>query len=109
MKSQIEQINLESEIAHNEYKDAINKTQWEIESLVLELDKLFINIRHYENSALPAANSLISSSIAKYKNEEIEFEEYFNNLQDALNIKSSYNDIVNQYNQTAIKLELYSN
>lgn len=107
-KSVIKKASIETERNKLKYEQSQKKANLEIESLKLKLDKCFITIRHFQNHAIPLANNKISSSILKYQHEEIEFEEYINEILDAMETKSEYLDYINEYNQTALQLELYS-
>lgn len=99
---------LQNEMDYNLYRQSIHVTELEIENLMLHLDGLFIRLRHYQNHALPAAHAQLNVSSVKYKLEEIEFDRYIVQIQEALSIKRDYLQVKNEYNQTAIKLELYT-
>lgn len=109
IKTEIKQSELLSKAANNEYNQALNKSTIEIETLILQLDKIFLKIRHYQDYALPASDMLINTASKKYQVEEITFEDFIKMIDEALNIRSEYFDCINNYNQTAIQLELYTN
>lgn len=107
-KEEVNYSKIESEKAYNNYKQALGSLKIDIENLLLQLDKCFLRIRHYQNYALPTANHQIKTTIAKYQAEEIEYNTYVELIQEALTIKKEYLDLINLYNQTAIELELYT-
>lgn len=90
------------------YNSKLLQTELEIENLILELDKIFIRIRHYQNHAIPAANLLLNNAGVKYQKEDIGFEDYYEKLNRALKIKKEYLDLILKYNLTALKLEIYT-
>jgi heavy metal efflux system protein len=108
VKNKIKDVKTQSEKLLSEYKSAELRSDLEIENLILELDKLFIRIRHFQNHALPAANMLLSTASVKYQKEDIEFEEYLAMVNQAMDIKKDYLQLVYQYNLTALQLELYT-
>jgi cobalt-zinc-cadmium resistance protein CzcA len=91
-----------------EYNSKLLQSELEIETLILELDKIFIRIRHYQNHAIPAANLLLNNAAVKYQKEDIGFEEYYEKLNKALKIKQEYLNLILKYNLTALKLEIYT-
>lgn len=108
VKNKVKNIKIQSGELLSEYKSAELQSDLEIENLILELDKLFIRIRHFQNHALPAANMLLSTASVKYQKEDIEFEEYLTKVKQAMDIKKDYLQLVYQYNLTALQLELYT-
>ncbi|MBN1115705.1 MAG: TolC family protein [Bacteroidales bacterium] len=80
----------------------------EIQNTILELDKIFLQTRHFENYEIPAANLILSTTTSQYQKEAIDFEEYMEKVNEALKIKRAYLDVINSYNQTALKLELFT-
>lgn len=107
-KEKIVQNKIYAEQLTKEYSFKKLQSELEIENLIMELDKIFIKIRHYQNHAIPAANLLLSSSAVKYQKEDIEFEAYYEKLNRALQIKQEYLDLIYMYNLTALKLEIYT-
>lgn len=107
-KEKIRKSEIQSAIDYSNYQQSIESSQIEIENILLRLDKHFLKIRHYQNYALQAANLQIKTAVAKYAHEEIEYEEYFELITEALLTKRKYLELINAYNQEAVKLELYS-
>lgn len=76
--------------------------------LLSDLRRLRIQLEYYRNTALPQANLLISTSQRAFEVGEVDYYQLSQSLNNANNVRRQYLDIVNQYNQTAIELELIS-
>jgi cobalt-zinc-cadmium resistance protein CzcA len=107
-RDEVKKAFIESENNKLKYENKRQNIQYEIENLKLKLDKCFVTIRHYQSHALPLSNSMINTATVAYQHEDIDFEEFFEMVLNAMKIKSEYLDCINNYNQTALQLELYS-
>lgn len=107
LKDKVKQSAVQSTVEKNRYLQQIENSKIEIENLIFSLDKCFIRIRHFQNTAVPLANLKLSTAVSQYKSEEIEYEEYLRKISEAMHTKREYLKYMNEYNQTAIKLELY--
>jgi cobalt-zinc-cadmium resistance protein CzcA len=76
--------------------------------LLSELRRLQIQIAYYRNTALPQAELLIRTSQRAFEAGEIDYYQLSQSLNNANNVRRQYIEIINQYNQTAIELELIS-
>lgn len=76
--------------------------------LLAELRRLAVQLNYYRNTALPQAQVLINTSQRAFEVGEIDFYQLNISLNNANNLRRQYIDILNQYNQTAIELELIS-
>ena len=76
--------------------------------LLSDLRRLRIQLNYYRNTALPQANILISTSQKAFEAGELDYYQLTQSLNNANNVRRQYVDIINQYNQTAIELELIS-
>jgi heavy metal efflux system protein len=108
-KAQVQKQTIESENALIRYNQSVHNSKFDIENLISTLDKCFLKIRYYQNSALHESELTLNIAASKYTLEEISFEEYFEEVSQALQIRLEYLDCINNYNQTALQLELYSN
>lgn len=79
-----------------------------VDILNKELKNKLIKLSYYDGSALPYADELIKNSDLKLKKEDISYLEWLQDINRAIQIKLEYLDALNEYNQTAIKLELYT-
>lgn len=108
-QSKIHQARIASEIARNEMEYEKFKVENTIENLIYELNKYFRQIRHYRETALPQAELLIQTANLRLDSEDINYLEYLLSVSQAIQIKSEYYHLLNNYNQTAIQLEIYAN
>jgi cobalt-zinc-cadmium resistance protein CzcA len=70
-----------------------------------ELNKFSSSLNYYESSALKNANLILTQSKKSFKAGEIGYIEYLQSLKNAIIIKSNYLQVLNQYNQSVIKIE----
>jgi cobalt-zinc-cadmium resistance protein CzcA len=76
--------------------------------LLSELRRLQIQIAYYRNTALPQADLLIRTSQRAFEAGEIDYYQLSQSLNNANNVRRQYIEFINQYNQSAIELELIS-
>jgi cobalt-zinc-cadmium resistance protein CzcA len=81
----------------------------EIENLLFDLNKYFKQIEYFKKHALVQAYELIKTAGTQFEKEEIDYFEYIQGISTGLNLKKDYLETINQYNQTAIQLEIYAN
>lgn len=108
-KSEIKLAKISRDIANNSYENERLITELEIENLLFNLNKYFKQIEYYKNFALVQAVELINTASIQYEKEEIDYFEYIQGISTGLQIKMEYLETINNYNQTAIQLEIYSN
>ncbi len=106
-QSEISQSKIESKMAFNELEYNKNRIAFEIENLLYTLNKYFRLIRYYETEALPQAEILLNTAESQLDLEEIDFTEFLQSVSLAIQIREEYLSMINQYNQTAIQLEIY--
>lgn len=76
--------------------------------LLSELRRLRIQLDYYRKTALPQANLLITTSQKAFEAGEMDYYQLSQSLNNANNVRRQYIDVLNQYNQIAIELELIS-
>ncbi|HUC82619.1 MAG TPA: CusA/CzcA family heavy metal efflux RND transporter [Flavisolibacter sp.] len=74
--------------------------------LLSDLRRLAIQLAYYRNTALPNAELLIRTSQRAFEVGEMDYYQLSQSLNNANNVRRQYIEILNQYNQTAIELEL---
>ncbi|MCC4211314.1 CusA/CzcA family heavy metal efflux RND transporter [Leeuwenhoekiella parthenopeia] len=102
--SQIKTARIAAEAAEQEalnYKIGLQSRESELRS---ELNKYAESLVYYDTEGLGLAGELEKTAISSYKNGEVSFFEYIQILQQAYEIKLSYLESVNNYNQAVIKL-----
>lgn len=107
-RADTKEARIETEIALNELEYQKTKIAFEIDNLLLELNKYFRQIRHFEANALPQAEILLSTAIIQLDTEEIDYPQFLESISVATDIKMEYIKTILDYNQTAIQLELYA-
>lgn len=76
--------------------------------LLSDLRRLQIQIGYFRKTALPQAELLINKSQRAFEAGEIDYYQLSQSLNNANNVRRQYIEVINQYNQTAIELELIS-
>ncbi len=84
------------------YKTAL---EGEFEALIQNFKRCQSSIDYYEQLALPQADMIINQSTKSYKAGALDYLEYIQSLSRALQIKNSYLETLNQYNQSVIAIE----
>ena len=108
INEELQRAKIINESKYQEYQKTKSLTEYEINNLIYELDKKFIRIRHFQNHALPASNLLLSKSITKYENEQIDYSEFIEKVFKAISIKMEYLTHIYEYNNIAIQLEIFT-
>lgn len=75
-------------------------------TLLSDLRRLQIQIDFYRNTAIPQANLLISTSQRAFEAGELDYYQLSQSINNAVDVRRQYIESLNQYNQTAIELEL---
>ncbi len=76
--------------------------------LLSDLRRLQIQIGYFRKTALPQAELLINKSQRAFEAGEIDYYQLSQSLNNANNVRRQYIEVINQYNLTAIELELIS-
>ncbi|NNF19435.1 MAG: TolC family protein, partial [Flavobacteriaceae bacterium] len=103
-KSNIKAAKLASDAAEQEAIDYGNHIHSEYLELTSELQKYKENLSYYEKEGNQLAEEIIKTATLSYKNGEIDFFQYIQSLENAYEIRLSYYDNLNQYNQTVIRI-----
>ena len=74
--------------------------------LLSDLRRLAIQIEYYRKTALPLAEVLIRTSQRAFQVGEMDYYQLTQSLNNANNVRRQYIEVLNQYNQAAIELEL---
>lgn len=77
-------------------------------TLLSDLKRLQIQINFYRETALPQAKLLISKSQRAFEVGEMDYYQVSQSINNAVEVQKQYIESLNQYNQTAIELELIS-
>ena len=96
---------LQDSIIQNYSDFAIRNDYLNLILLMKKFDKQLVN----HEKLLSLARQLIISTRLKYDNEDIEYFQYLEIIKNAIDLKLEYLKIMNLYNQTALKIEMYNN
>lgn len=77
-------------------------------TLLSDLKRLQIQINFYRETALPQAKLLIAKSQRAFEVGEMDYYQVSQSINNAVEVQKQYIESLNQYNQTAIELELIS-
>ncbi|MBL4587346.1 MAG: CusA/CzcA family heavy metal efflux RND transporter, partial [Flavobacteriales bacterium] len=77
----------------------------EYERVVQDYFKFRSTIEYYESNALPQAELILSNSKKSFENGAIDYVEYIQSLNNGIDIKSNYLDLLLQYNRSIIAIE----
>lgn len=78
-------------------------------SAVAEMEKNYALLNFYETSGLKQSEEIISAASLSYRAGEISFAELGQFLNQAIDIRQNYLDVLNQFNQSAIQFNYYNN
>jgi len=77
----------------------------EYERVMQDYLKYKSTVEYFEDKALPQAALILSNSKKSFENDAIGYVEYIQGLNTGIEIKSSYINLINQYNQSIIAIE----
>lgn len=97
---EIAQINYQKEVEN------ISRRQSQLESRMKQLET---RIQEYDNTILTTAQELEKSAVKALNAGEITYFQYFTILEDAIEARIKYLELIHQYNQTTISLDYLLN
>ena len=106
--AQVQQAKIEAQKAQNNFDYQKFNLEKEIENLVLQLDQIQNDLLYYHESALKKAEILRRTARSKFEKEEINYMEFIQSIKTAQEISLGYLETLYRYNETAIKLEFYT-
>jgi cobalt-zinc-cadmium resistance protein CzcA len=104
-KGRIESAKISEEIARSDYEYQENALHHRLHILTEEYMKYGESIDYYEKAALQQADQIIRQANRSYKSGEIGYLEFVQNLRQGLDIRNSYLETLNAYNQSIIAIE----
>lgn len=106
--AKVKAADINREVVQSNYEQYQVSIQARYRQAVYDYLKNRNTIAYYESSALPNAALLIKQADTAFKSGEIAYVEYLQALRNALSIRESYLQALNQYNQGVITLEFLS-
>jgi cobalt-zinc-cadmium resistance protein CzcA len=104
-KARIEAAALGTQAAQSQLAYTTRQLAGQYASLVQQLDKFRRSLAFYETTALPQADLILQTALKSYRAGDIEYVEFFQNTQQAWQLREAYLLEVEQYNQVVIDLE----
>ncbi len=89
------------------YRKQLLSVEYRTASLQIQKNNELLS--YYENTGLSQADAIIKAANLSYRAGEISFAELSQYLTQAIDIQRNYLDVLNQYNQSVIQLNYYSN
>jgi cobalt-zinc-cadmium resistance protein CzcA len=108
-KAKIKQSKLKAEIAETNADYNKMMLQSYHQQYLNELLKHKSSLNYYEVKAVPQADVIIENANKSFTNGAIDYIEYIQAMNQALEIKSNYLNTLNNYNQAVINLEYLIN
>jgi Outer membrane protein len=104
-KADIKAAGLREQMAKTNLDYFRTTVQGQFRQQVEEVNKFRNSLDYYNEKAIPQANLIISNAQKSFESGNIDYVEYFQNLNQALNLKFNYLNTLNGYNQAVINLE----
>ncbi len=100
---------LQKEQAEVEYELLKNELNTQLSNKIRIYNNLLQNVNFYIESALPNANEIQRNANLLYKNGEISYIEFIQNMEQAISIKFEYLDSVNELKNTETRIHFLLN
>jgi heavy metal efflux system protein len=104
--ARIQAAALNQKLAQSDFELARKNLAGQLAQAGQEYLKYRSSLDYYEQNALPQAELILEKAQKAFQSGEIGYVEFTQGINSALGIRSSYLDILNQYNQSVLALEL---
>jgi len=104
-KANVKAAQLRSQMAKTSSEYYSTVLQGRYRQQLEEIAKFQGSLDYYREKAIPQANLILNNARKSFENGAIDYVEYFQNINQALNLKFSYINTLNGYNQAVINLE----
>ncbi|WP_425391970.1 CusA/CzcA family heavy metal efflux RND transporter [Ekhidna sp.] len=104
-KADIKAASLREQMAKTNLEYFRTTVQGQFSQQVEEVNKFRNSLEYYNEKAIPQANLILDNAQKSFESGNIDYVEYFQNLNQALNLKFNYLNTLNGYNQAVINLE----
>jgi len=102
--SKIKAAKIAETIAIEESNEYTTQLKAKFNALNVELAQLQDALNYYENEGVILSEEILKTANGSFRNGEIDFYQYIQSLESAYEIKLSYLDKLNEYNQTIIAI-----
>ncbi len=104
-KARIEASKINEQIAANQLQNTSFQLDNQLITLQLDLEKFNTSLRYYQQSALPQTDLLLRTTWRNFKEGEIDYVEFFQNVSQATQIREEYLRIQLEYSLRVIQVE----
>ncbi|WP_281613925.1 CusA/CzcA family heavy metal efflux RND transporter [Flammeovirga sp. SubArs3] len=108
-KAKVNAAKLQRQIAQISADQQQIRLEGQYKRLIQQLNQLNGSLEYYENKALPQVDRIIDNAQKSFENGAINYVEYFQNVNQSLEIKYAYLNTLNNYNMITIQLEYLIN
>lgn len=108
-KAKINSARFSMQVAENHYKTGMQLLQTEFQSALAEYEKFKEAVSYYEHTGLKNADLIIETANRQFKSGLINYLEWFMLINQAASLKNDYLDAVNNFNESIIHLNYFSN
>jgi len=106
--TEIKKSNLNYQIAVNHFQHQKKQLSTLSQNLLHELNMYFRQLQYYFDYALPQAEKLVQTATLQFENDLVDYVEYISSISLAFETQRQYLQTINNYNNTAIELEMYA-
>jgi cobalt-zinc-cadmium resistance protein CzcA len=103
-KARIEAAKINQQVTESQIQTTLKQLQANLDILEQERQKYATALDYYEKSALPQVNLLVGTALKTFRAGEIEYVEFFQNVQQVAQIRENY--LANQLNYSLIVIQI---
>ncbi len=104
-KADVKAAGLREQMARTNWEYFQTTIRGQFSKQIEEINKFRNSLNYYNEKAIPQADLIIDNAQKSFESGNIDYVEYFQNLNQALNLKFNYLNTLNGYNQSVINLE----
>lgn len=108
-KNKIRAANAEVEVQQKQLALQTQQMNTQRQTTLTEIEKNRAMLQFYEATGLNQAEEIIKAATLGYKSGEISFAELSQFIGQAINTRTNYLEVLNQYNQSVIRFNYYNN
>jgi cobalt-zinc-cadmium resistance protein CzcA len=108
-QGKIQSAKLQQQIAQKQFENNQLQLNTGYKQAVQEYQKNLLSLNYYETTSLGQSDELLNAATEAYKAGEIGYLEYNALLSQSLDIKNSYLDALNNFNQAVIQINFFTN
>ncbi|QTY28247.1 CusA/CzcA family heavy metal efflux RND transporter [Flavobacterium sp. CS20] len=103
-KAKIKSKNIQKQVAQYNFEQTRLNLESKQNQLLQTLTTQSENLNRFETTQLQVAEEILKTTESSYKNGEIDFFQYVQSVDNAMQIKLNYMDVLSNYNTTVIQL-----